>query len=124
MNGDRSGIGEAIQERSDTENMVAVAVGNIDRGQFLAARHDPIHEGVRLLEEHDLVAVEVGHSDTDHTTILHVPSVGLVVAGDVAYNDVHLWLGESNAQTRREWISALDTIDTVGTEGGTRTSNP
>src|ERR1700676_1205332 len=63
------------------------------------------------LEGHDLVVVEVGHTDTDHTTCLHVPSVGLVVAGDVAYNDVHLYLVESNVQTRREWIAALDTIE-------------
>ena len=42
------------------------------------------------LEGDDLVAVDVGHTDTDHTTCLHVPSVGLVVAGDAAYNDVHL----------------------------------
>jgi glyoxylase-like metal-dependent hydrolase (beta-lactamase superfamily II) len=62
------------------------------------------------LEGRDLVPVEVGHSDTDDTTCLHVPSIGLVVAGDVAYNDVHLHLGESNAHTRREWIAALDTI--------------
>jgi len=74
---------------------------------------DELEGDVIDLEGHDLVAVEVGHSDTDHTTILHVPSVGLVVAGDVAYNDVHLWLGESNAQTRREWISALDTIESL-----------
>src|SRR6266852_5330301 len=33
------------------------------------------------LEERDLVVVEVGHTDTDHTTCLHVPSIGLVVAG-------------------------------------------
>jgi glyoxylase-like metal-dependent hydrolase (beta-lactamase superfamily II) len=65
------------------------------------------------LEGHDLVAVEVGHTDTDYTTCLHVPSVGLVVAGDVAYNDVHLYLAESNPQTRREWIAALDTIETL-----------
>ncbi len=65
------------------------------------------------LEGHDLVVVEVGHSDTDDTTCLHVPSVGLVVAGDVAYNDVHLHLGESNARTRREWIAALDTIEAL-----------
>ncbi len=38
------------------------------------------------LEGHDLVVVEVGHTDTDYTTCLHVPSVGLVVAGDAAYN--------------------------------------
>jgi len=65
------------------------------------------------LEGHDLVVVEVGHTDTDHTTVLHVPSVGLVVAGDVAYNDVHLYLAESNAQTRQEWISALGTIESL-----------
>jgi len=65
------------------------------------------------LEGRDLVVVEVGHTDTDHTTCLHVPSVGLVVAGDAAYNDVHLYLAESNAQTRREWITALDTIEAL-----------
>jgi hypothetical protein len=37
----------------------------------------------------------------------------LVVAGDAAYNDVHLYLAESNAQTRREWIAALDTIEAL-----------
>lgn len=65
------------------------------------------------LEGHELVAVPLGHTDTDHTTCLHVPSVGLVVAGDAAYNDVHLHLGESNPQTRREWIAALDTIEAL-----------
>ena len=29
------------------------------------------------------------------------------MAGDAVYNDVHLYLAESNAQTRREWIDAL-----------------
>jgi glyoxylase-like metal-dependent hydrolase (beta-lactamase superfamily II) len=65
------------------------------------------------LEGHELVVVEAGHTDTDNTTCLHVPSVGLVVAGDAAYNDVHLYLAESNAQTRREWITALATIETL-----------
>jgi CheY-like chemotaxis protein len=65
------------------------------------------------LEGHNLVVVEVGHTDTESTTCLHVPSVGLVVAGDVAYNDVHLYLAESNAQTRCEWIAALDKIESL-----------
>jgi glyoxylase-like metal-dependent hydrolase (beta-lactamase superfamily II) len=65
------------------------------------------------LEGHDLVAVELGHTDTDHTTCLNVPSVGLVVAGDAAYNDVHLYLVESNTKSRREWISALDKIESL-----------
>ena len=65
------------------------------------------------LEGYELVAVELGHTDTDHTTCLYVPSIGLVVAGDAAYNDVHLYLAESNAQKRREWIAALDKIESL-----------
>src|SRR5258707_122085 len=65
------------------------------------------------LEGHDLVVVEVGHTDTDYTTCLRVPSVGLVVAGDAAYNDVHLYLPESNPQTRRERLTALDKIESL-----------
>ena len=65
------------------------------------------------LEGHDLVAVELGHTDTDHTTCLNVPDIGLVVAGDAAYNDVHLYLAESNAKSRQEWIFALDKIESL-----------
>jgi len=65
------------------------------------------------LEGGDLVPVELGHTDTNHTTCLHVPSIGLVVAGDAVYNDIHLYLAESSPQSRREWIAALDTIDAL-----------
>jgi glyoxylase-like metal-dependent hydrolase (beta-lactamase superfamily II) len=65
------------------------------------------------LEGHELIAVELGHTDTDNTTCLNVPSIGLVVAGDAVYNDVHLYLVESNAKSRREWISALDKIESL-----------
>ena len=65
------------------------------------------------LEGQELVAVELGHTDTDHTTCLHVPSIGLVVAGDAAYNDVHLYLAESTPEKREEWIAALDKIEAL-----------
>jgi glyoxylase-like metal-dependent hydrolase (beta-lactamase superfamily II) len=65
------------------------------------------------LEGNELDAVELGHTDTDYTTCLNVPSIGLVVAGDAAYNDVHLYLVESNAKSRQEWISALDKIESL-----------
>ena len=65
------------------------------------------------LEGYELIPLELGHTDTDETTCLSVPSIGLVVAGDAAYNDVHLYLAESNPQTRREWIAALDKIESL-----------
>ena len=74
---------------------------------------EELTDNVIGLEGHDLVVVPLGHTDTDDTTCLHVPSIGLVVAGDAAYNDVHLLLAESNAHTRREWIAALDTIEAL-----------
>ena len=74
---------------------------------------DELDGSVIDLEGQELVAVELGHTDTDYTTCLNVPSIGLVVAGDAAYNDVHLYLVESNAQTRGEWISALDKIESL-----------
>lgn len=65
------------------------------------------------LERDELVSVSLGHTDTDNTTCLHVPSIGLVVAGDAAYNDVHVYLAESSVYTRNEWISALDIIESL-----------
>ncbi|GAX55309.1 MBL fold metallo-hydrolase [Streptomyces olivochromogenes] len=71
---------------------------------------EPLADDRLELEGHDLVVVGLGHTDTDDTTCLHVPSIGLVVAGDAVYNDVHLYLAESPAEGRRAWLHALDTI--------------
>jgi len=65
------------------------------------------------LEGNDLVAVPLGHTDIENTTCLHVPSIGLVAAGDAVYNGVHLRLAESNPHTRLEWIAALDRIEAL-----------
>jgi glyoxylase-like metal-dependent hydrolase (beta-lactamase superfamily II) len=65
------------------------------------------------LEGRDLRVVELGHTDTDATTCLYVPSLGLVVAGDAVYNDVHLYLVESTSEQRHEWLAALDKIEAL-----------
>jgi glyoxylase-like metal-dependent hydrolase (beta-lactamase superfamily II) len=74
---------------------------------------EPLPDHGLDLEGHDLVAVALGHTDTDDTTCLHVPEIGLVVAGDAVYNDVHQYLRESSPEGRRAWIAALDTIDSL-----------
>ncbi|WP_432043611.1 MBL fold metallo-hydrolase [Streptomyces cadmiisoli] len=66
-------------------------------------------EGFQL-EGHHLLAVETGHTDTDDTTVLHVPSSGLIIAGDVAYNGVHQYLLESADGGIDSWLAALDTV--------------
>ena len=65
------------------------------------------------LEGEELKVVELGHTDTSHTTALYVPSIGLVVAGDGVYNNTHLYLAERDDTTIDEWLRALDTIEAL-----------
>jgi len=62
------------------------------------------------LEGHRLDAIEVGHSDCDDSTVLHVPALGLVV-GDVAYNNVHQYLADGGFNGGIDaWLQAIDMV--------------
>src|SRR5271169_1195636 len=74
---------------------------------------EPIPGQGFLLEGNPVVAVETGHTDTDNTTVLHVPSIGLVVAGDVAYNGVHQYLLESANGGIKAWLQALNKVEAL-----------
>jgi glyoxylase-like metal-dependent hydrolase (beta-lactamase superfamily II) len=74
---------------------------------------DELKGGVIELEGEQLVSVPLGHTDTESTTCLHASSIGLAVCGDAVYNDVHLHLGESNAEGQKEWIAALDKVESL-----------
>jgi glyoxylase-like metal-dependent hydrolase (beta-lactamase superfamily II) len=65
------------------------------------------------LEGHDLVMVEVGHTDSDDTSVLHVPDLGLVVAGDSIYNGVHMYLGQSAVGGFGPWRAAIDKVEAL-----------
>lgn len=62
------------------------------------------------LERNLVQAVEVGHTDTDETSVLHVSSIGLVVAGDVAYNGVHQYILEGGNGGLQKWLTAIDRV--------------
>ena len=74
---------------------------------------DPLRDNEIDLEGNQLVVIPLGHTDTDDTTCLHVPSIGLVLAGDAVYNGIHPFLNESNRRNRLEWLAALDKIDAL-----------
>jgi len=65
------------------------------------------------LEGKELKVVELGHTDTSHTTALHVPSIGLVISGDCVYNNTHLYLAECDHKAANEWLRALDKIESL-----------
>jgi glyoxylase-like metal-dependent hydrolase (beta-lactamase superfamily II) len=60
------------------------------------------------LEGQELRIIEQGHTDSADTTSLHVPSIGLIVAGDVVYNECHMYVGDTTPESRKNWIASLD----------------
>src|ERR1700719_439624 len=74
---------------------------------------EPLEDRELELEGHKLVAVNAGRTDTAHSTCLHVPSIGLIAAGDAVYNGIHPFLGETDTQSRLEWISTLDKLEAL-----------
>jgi glyoxylase-like metal-dependent hydrolase (beta-lactamase superfamily II) len=74
---------------------------------------EPLEGDTFPLEGQDLVAVGLGHTDTDGSTALHVPPIDLVVAGDAVYADVHLYLVESVGGGIDPWLAALDVIEAL-----------
>jgi len=63
-----------------------------------------------------LRVVEVGQGDIEPSTIVYIPSIDTVVAGDVAYNRVHLMLALSGPKEWDAWISSVDQIERLGPE--------
>jgi glyoxylase-like metal-dependent hydrolase (beta-lactamase superfamily II) len=65
------------------------------------------------LEGEEFKVVELGHTDTSHTTALYVPSIDLVVSGDGVYNNTHLYLAECDDKAIAGWLQALDKIEAL-----------
>jgi glyoxylase-like metal-dependent hydrolase (beta-lactamase superfamily II) len=71
---------------------------------------EPYDKDVFTLEGHELRIIEQGRTDAVDTTSLHVPSIDLVVGGDVFYNQCHMYVGDTTAESRANWIAALDRL--------------
>jgi glyoxylase-like metal-dependent hydrolase (beta-lactamase superfamily II) len=48
--------------------------------------------------------------DTDENTMLWIPGQGILIAGDVLFNDMHVYTAESDSKARGKWLSSLQKI--------------
>ncbi len=71
---------------------------------------EPWEHNTFTLEGKELRIIEQGHTDSADTTSLYVPSIGLVVAGDVVYNQCHMYVGDTTPESRKNWVAALDRL--------------
>src|ERR1700679_947763 len=70
----------------------------------------PYEHDTFTLEGRELRIIEQGHTDSADTTSLYVPSIGLIVAGDVVYNQCRMYVGDTTPESRKNWIAAPDRL--------------
>jgi len=71
---------------------------------------EPYEPDTFTLEGHELRVIEQGRTDSPDSTSLYVPSIGLIVAGDVVYNQCRMYVGDTTPESRRNWIADLDRL--------------
>ena len=72
---------------------------------------EPMAGDVIDLEGAELRVIEVGQGDIRPSTVLHVPAIDTVVAGDVIYNQIHAMLGLSGPDEWQNWIASVDRVE-------------
>jgi glyoxylase-like metal-dependent hydrolase (beta-lactamase superfamily II) len=71
---------------------------------------EPLEDDILMVDGEEVRVIEVKQADIHPTSIVHVPSIDLVVAGDSIYNEIHPMLGLSGPD---EWAAWLETVDFV-----------
>ncbi len=71
---------------------------------------EPYEHDTFALEGHELRIIEQGRTDSPDSTSLYVPSIGLIAAGDVVYNQCRMYVGDTTPESRKYWIADLDRL--------------
>jgi glyoxylase-like metal-dependent hydrolase (beta-lactamase superfamily II) len=70
----------------------------------------PLDGDLITVDGEPLRAIAVGQGDVAHNTVLHVPSLRAVIAGDVIYNGINPFLAASGPAEWPQWIASVDTV--------------
>ena len=62
------------------------------------------------LDGHPVLCRTIGGADGALTSIAHVPDLGVICSGDIAYNNIHMWLWNSTPESRQAWLASLDAV--------------
>lgn len=68
------------------------------------------------LEGHELKVLGPMQGDHVHATALYAPEIGALFAGDLLFNEMHLWLGEHGRKETQAWRRAVDELAALNAE--------
>jgi glyoxylase-like metal-dependent hydrolase (beta-lactamase superfamily II) len=68
---------------------------------------EPLDGSTIAIDGDVMRAIVVGQADIPNNTVLHVPSIAAVIAGDVIYNGINPFLAESDAAGWHGWLESI-----------------
>jgi len=68
---------------------------------------EPLDGSTITIDGEPMEAIVVGQADIPNNTVLHIPSIAAVVAGDVIYNGINPFLAASDADGWRGWLESI-----------------
>lgn len=78
----------------------------------MAPHHPAVPEaqddGVVMLEGHRIEIVGPMQGDHVHATAVWIPEIKALIAGDLLFNKIHVWLGEHTAEQRKDFAVSLN----------------
>lgn len=70
----------------------------------------PLDSDTLLLDNTVLRVIDLEQADIAPTSIVHIPSIGAVIAGDAIYNGVNPFLAASGPADWPKWVASVDRI--------------
>lgn len=74
---------------------------------------EPLEDRTLYVDGSPLKIIEVTQADIHPTTVVHVPEIDLVVAGDSVYNEIHPMLGLSTPDEWNDWLETVDLVESL-----------
>ncbi|MEO1679206.1 MAG: MBL fold metallo-hydrolase [Pseudomonadota bacterium] len=97
--------------------MLAQFSAGAPEGVFAARAHipDALEADHVLLEGERIEVIEPIHGDTDLISPVLIPSLDTLIASDLLYQDVHVWVADNTTPDRvQAWRDSLDQLEGMG----------
>jgi glyoxylase-like metal-dependent hydrolase (beta-lactamase superfamily II) len=69
---------------------------------------EPANTTSLFLDGHEIQLIGAGEGESAHATALWIPGIRALIAGDLVFNNVHLWLRENRPDA---WLAILDRLE-------------
>src|SRR6202158_4419926 len=78
---------------------------------------EPFDGNVITFESSHIEVLQHIQGDTDANTMLWIPGQRLLIAGDVVFNNMHVYTAETDSKARVKWLSSLKKIRALQPSG-------